>query len=102
MVKNCKHIGQTFLDFLEVFTLQGPCLSQGLFYSCINIMTKRGKSCGGKSLFSLHFRVAVHHQRKSGQELTQSRNLEAGADAEDMEGCCLLACFPWLAQFAFL
>jgi hypothetical protein len=23
---------------------------------------------------------------------------EAGADAEAMEGCCLLACFPWLAQ----
>jgi hypothetical protein len=27
---------------------------------------------------------------------------EAGADAETMEGCYLLACFPWLAQFAFL
>ena len=27
---------------------------------------------------------------------------EAGADAEAMEGCSLLACFPWLAQFAFL
>jgi hypothetical protein len=27
---------------------------------------------------------------------------EAGADAETMEGCYLLACFPWLAQRAFL
>ena len=27
---------------------------------------------------------------------------EAGADAEAMEGCYLLACFPWLAQLAFL
>jgi hypothetical protein len=27
---------------------------------------------------------------------------EAGADAEAMEGCSLLACFPWLAQLAFL
>jgi len=27
---------------------------------------------------------------------------EAGADAEAVEGCYLLACFPWLAQFAFL
>jgi hypothetical protein len=26
----------------------------------------------------------------------------AGADAEAMEGCYLLACFPWLAQPAFL
>ena len=27
---------------------------------------------------------------------------EAGADAEAMEGCALLACFPWLAQPALL
>jgi hypothetical protein len=27
---------------------------------------------------------------------------EAGADAEAMERCHLLACFPWLAQLAFL
>jgi hypothetical protein len=27
---------------------------------------------------------------------------KAGADAEAMEGCFLLACFPWLAQLAFL
>jgi hypothetical protein len=27
---------------------------------------------------------------------------EAGADAEAMEGCSLLACFHWLAQLAFL
>ena len=30
--------------------------------------------------------VAVHYQRKTGQELKQGRNLEAGADAEAMEG----------------
>jgi hypothetical protein len=30
------------------------------------------------------------------------RSLEAGADAEAMEGCCLLALFPWLAQPVFL
>ena len=27
---------------------------------------------------------------------------ETGADVEAMEGCSLLACFPWLAQPAFL
>jgi len=27
---------------------------------------------------------------------------EAGADTEAMERSYLLACFPWLAQFAFL
>jgi hypothetical protein len=30
--------------------------------------------------------IAVHHGRKSGQELKQGRNLEAGADAKIMEG----------------
>jgi hypothetical protein len=28
---------------------------------------------------------AVHHQRNSGQELTQSRNLEAGVDVESIK-----------------
>ena len=32
---------------------------------------------------------------------TQTRNLEeAGAEAETTEKLCLLACSPWLAQFA--
>jgi hypothetical protein len=76
------------------------CLSHG-FYSSTKPHDQEA-SWGGKGLFSLHFRIAVHPQRKSGQELTLGRNLEAGADAEAMEGCCLLACFPWLAQPAFL
>jgi hypothetical protein len=80
------------------FKLEGICLSQGL-YSCIK---HQGASWGGKDLFSLHFHIAVHHQRKSGLELTQGRNLETGTDAEPMERFYLLACFPWLAQPAFL
>ena len=35
-------------------------------------------------------------------EESQDRNLEAGTDAEAMEGCCLLACFSLLPQSAFL
>jgi hypothetical protein len=27
---------------------------------------------------------------------------EAGADAEAMEGCSILACLPWLTQLVFL
>lgn len=33
---------------------------------------------------------------------TQGKNLEAGTDAETIEGCCLLACSPQCAQLAFL
>ena len=43
---------------------------------------------GGKSLFGLFFHINVHLQRVYGQELIQERKLEAGADAETMEGCC--------------
>ena len=32
----------------------------------------------------------VHYLKKSGQDLKQGRNLEAGTDAEDVEECCLL------------
>jgi hypothetical protein len=52
-------------------------------------------SWGRKGLFSLHFHIFVHYQRKSGQDRTvqQDWNLEVGADAEAMEGC-----FYWLAS----
>jgi len=33
-------------------------------------------SWGGKGLFSLHFHIAVHHQRKPGLELKQVREQE--------------------------
>jgi hypothetical protein len=36
----------------------------------------------------LHFHIAVHYLRKSGQEIKHGRILEAGTDAEAMEGCC--------------
>jgi hypothetical protein len=51
-------------------------------------------SWGGKGL---HFQIIAHHWKKSGQELKQGWSLAAGADAEAMEGCCLLACFPGFA-----
>ena len=38
-------------------------------------MTKK-QVCGGKGLFSLHFHIAVHYQRKSGMELKQVRKQE--------------------------
>jgi hypothetical protein len=50
-----------------------------------------------KGLFSLYFQMIVHHWRKSGQEIKQGRNLEAGADAEAMVSAAY-----WLAQPAFL
>ena len=40
---------------------------------------------GGKGLFCLRFHITGHHQRKSGQELKQCRNMEAGTDTEAME-----------------
>ena len=59
-------------------------------------------SWGGKGLLGLYIHSTVHHQRKPGQEFKQDRNLEGEADAEVMEGRCLLTCFTWLTQPAFL
>jgi hypothetical protein len=57
-------------------------------------------SWGGKGLFSLHFPHCCSSLKevRTGTQAGQ----EAGADAEAMEGCSLLACFPWLAQPALL
>jgi hypothetical protein len=60
------------------------------------------KYVGEERVYGLHFYITVHHQRRSGQKLKQSRILEAGADSEASEGCCLLPCSSWLAQFAVL
>lgn len=46
--------------------------------------------------------IPVHHKRKSGQELQQDGNLEAGAATEAMEEFCLLDCCHVWAQPAFL
>jgi hypothetical protein len=37
-----------------------------------------------------------------GSQDWNSSSQEAGADAEAMERCYLLVCFPWLAQLSFL
>jgi hypothetical protein len=67
-------------------SFNSSCLSQD-FYSCTNIMTK--KPVGEERVYLAYtFHRAVNHQRKSGTQAGQ----EAGADAEAMEGCCLLAC----------
>jgi hypothetical protein len=60
-------------------------------------MTK--KQAGEERVYSAYSSTLLFRNResKSGQELTQGRILEAGADAEAMEGCYLLACFPCLA-----
>ena len=55
-----------------------------------------------KCLFDLHFHISVHYLRKTGQKRKQGRNLEAGADADTVKECCLLACFPCLTHSVFL
>lgn len=65
------------------------CLSYG-FYS--RNETTRPNSRLWRKGFVLHYHIAVHYPRKSGQELKQDRNLKSGADADDMEVCTY-----WLA-----
>lgn len=58
-------------------------------------------SRAGKGLIGLHLHSVVHSQRQLGEELTQSRKLEAGAGAKDMEGCCFLTCAPLLSLLSY-
>jgi hypothetical protein len=79
----------------------GVCLSQG-FYSCTN-MTK--KQAGEERVYSAYTSILlfITKEVRTGTQAGQTQaGQEAGADAEAMEGCSLLACFPWLAQPALL
>jgi hypothetical protein len=58
-------------------------------------MTDQEASWGRKGLFSLHFHVAVYHQKKSGLELKQVRKQEL------MQRPWRDVTY-WLAQLAFL
>ena len=53
------------------------------------------KQVGEKRVYSVSLKEV-----RTGIETGQ--NLEAGADTDTMEGCCLLACSPWLAHPVFL
>jgi hypothetical protein len=67
-----------------------------------NIMTK--KQAGEERVYSAYTSTLLFITKGS-QDWNSNkvgRNLEAGADAEAIVGCCLLACFPWLAQPDFL
>ena len=66
------------------------CLSQG-FYSCTNIMTK--KQVGEERVYSAYTSMLLLFITKEVRTGTQAGQ-EAGADAEAMEGCSLLACLP--------
>jgi hypothetical protein len=80
-----------------IYTYIYTCLSQG-FYSCTNIMTK--KQAGEERVYSAYISklLFITKEVRTGTQTGQ----EAGADAEAMEGCSLLACFPRLAQPALL
>ena len=62
-------------------------LSQG-FYSCTNIMTK--KQVGEERVYSAYTSILLFITKdvRTGTQAGQ----KAGADAEAMEGCSLLAC----------
>jgi hypothetical protein len=65
------------------------CLSQG-FYSCTNIMTK--KQVGEERVYPAYTSTLLFITKEVRTGIPAGQ--EAGADAEAMEGCSLLACLP--------
>jgi hypothetical protein len=61
-----------------------------------DIMTK--KQVGKERVYSAYTSTLLCITKGSQDRYSH----RAGTDAEAMEGCFLLACFPWLAQLAFL
>jgi hypothetical protein len=61
-------------------------------------MTK--KQVGEERVYSAYISILlfITKEVRTGTQTGQ----EAGADAEAMEGCYLLACFTWLTQLALL
>jgi hypothetical protein len=59
------------------------------------------KQLGEEQVYFAHSSVTSYITEKI-RAGTQGRNLEARSEAEAMMECCLLACFPWLLQSAFL
>jgi hypothetical protein len=93
-----KFHGPTDLKDSEKDLISNPIyLSQG-FYSCTNIMTK--KQVGEERVYWAYTSMLLFiiQEVRTGTQAGQ----ETGADAAAMEGCYLLACFPWLAQPALL
>jgi hypothetical protein len=62
-------------------------------------MTK--EQVGEERVYSAYTSILCCSSPKEVRTGTQAGQ-EAGADVEAMEGCSLLACFPWLAQPALL
>jgi hypothetical protein len=77
--------------------INSTCLSQG-FYSCTSNMTK--EQLWRKGFIQLTFPHCCSSLKEVRTETQAAQR--AGADAEAMEGCSLLACFHWLAQLALL
>jgi hypothetical protein len=69
------------------------CISQ-CFYSCTNIMTKNKVREERVNLAYNPILLFITKEVRTGTQTSQ----EAGGDAESMEGCSLLSCFPWLVQ----
>jgi hypothetical protein len=86
-----------FLISCRFIEMKARCLSQG-FYSCIDIRTK--KQVGEERIYPAYNSILLLSPKKVRTGTHAGK--EAGADAEAMERCYLLACFPWLAHLALL
>ena len=76
-----------------------PCPSQ--LFGCCDKGHNQKQLGGRKDLFGLYLPITVYHWVKSGRELKQSNNLDAGTEAEAKQECCLQICSFCLALLAF-
>ena len=77
-----------------------------IFVECLGVtvamMRHHDQKQAGEESVYLTYTSTSQFITGGSQGRNSGRILEAGAGAEAMEGCCLLACSPGLAQPAFL
>ena len=86
-----------FLHILYANVIQDigvNCLTSILVRISIDVMKEQGQK-SKVLIWGFIWLTLLYKEVRTG--IKQSRNLETWADIEAMEGCCLLACFHWLA-----
>ena len=93
-----------FLDVLRALGKSGiPTYTQALFRVITTVIKHHDhKQLGEERVYLAYASIALFTTKGSQDRNSNSRNLKAGADAGAMDGGCLLACFPWFSQPAFL
>ena len=92
------HTASSALSWVVLFYLASDGVLVRVYIPAQSIMTK--KQVGEERVYFAYTSILLFITKEV--RIGTQTGQEAGADAEALEGCSLLACFSWLAQHALL